>query len=163
MPEEFFCRLGFGVAQAKGRRRLMHAGLPAGARLPRYLEPNYAPPPLPLLAAAAGRAGPGEARAEVVVDVFFTPLCGGLLSKEAAVMRQAAEPYGDRVLVREWSAGDVEVRHGFGIARAVFVNGVMRPNGDTIGLAEAAGLIAEALNRSAPATAVWDDSISRLF
>ena len=165
MPEEFFSRLGFGVAQARGRRRLMHAGLPAGARLPRYLEPHYAPPPPHRLAAgrATGRAGPGEARPEVVVDVFFTPLCGGLLSKEVAVMRRAAEPYGDRVLVREWSAGDAEVRRAFGIARAVFVNGVMRPNGDTIGPAEAAGLIAEALNRFAPATAVWDDSISRLF
>ena len=163
--EEFFSRLGFGVAQARGRRRLMHAGLPAGARLPRYLEPHYAPPPPHLLTAgrATGRAGPGEARPEVVVDVFFTPLCGGLLSKEAAVMRRAAEPYGDRVLVREWSAGDAEVRQGLGIARAVFVNGVMRPNGDTIGLAEAASLIAGALSRPAPATAVWDDSISRLF
>ncbi len=165
MPEEFFRRLGFGVAQARGQRRLMSVGLPQGARPPRYLEPHYdPPPPHPIPAGqAAGRVGPGEGRPEVVVDVFFTPLCSGLLSEEADVMRRAAEPYGGRVLVREWNAGDAEVRQRFGIARAVFVNRVMRPNGDTIGLEEAASLIADALSRPLPTTAVWDDSISRLF
>jgi len=62
MPEEFFCRLGFGVAQAKGRRRLMHAGLPAGARLPRYLEPNYARHRCPFW--RQPRAGPAPGRRE---------------------------------------------------------------------------------------------------
>ncbi len=165
MPAEFFSRLGFSVAQARGRRRLMHMGLPAGACLPRYLDPRYEPPPpYPLLARqVTAQVAPEGRWPEVVVDVFFTPLCGGLLSEEAAVMRRAAEPYGDRVLVREWSAGDVEVRRRFGIARAVFVNGVMRPNSDTIGLDEASGLIDGALNLSAPSAPVWDDSISRLF
>jgi len=153
MPEEFFSRLGFSTAQARGRRRLMYLGLPAGTCLPQYLEPRYEPP----------RPADEQVGAEVVVDVFFTPLCTGLVSEEAAVMRKAAEAYGNRVSVREWNAGDPEVRKRFGIARAIFVNGVMRPNDDTISLEEAAGLVAGALNRPIPDQAVWDDSISRLF
>lgn len=148
MPEEFFSRLGFRTAQARGRRRLMYTGLPA-ACLPQYLEPRYDPQTIP--------------ETEVVVDVFFTPLCTGFQSEEAAVMRQAAEAFGGRVLVREWNAGDPEVRKRFGIARAIFVNGVMRPNDDVIGLEEARDLIADALGRRVPESAVWDDSISRLF
>ncbi|HAZ30036.1 TPA: hypothetical protein DCY65_00465 [Candidatus Acetothermia bacterium] len=153
MPEQFFSRLGFSVAQARGRRRLMYTGLPAGAHPPRYLAPWYDPP----------HPTREQDKAEVIVDVFFTPLCGGSISEEAAVMRQAAEVHGDRVLVREWNAGNPEVRRRFGIARAVFVNGVMRPNGDTIRLEEASGLITDALSKPAPSHAVWDDSISRLF
>lgn len=160
MPEEFFSRLGFGLAQARGRRRLMHMDLPRGVRPPRYLEPHYDPPtPQPI----ATRPATGQPEPEVLVDVFFTPLCSGLLSEEAAVMRRAAEAYGDRVLVRELSAGDSEVRRRFGIARGIFVNGVMRPNNDTISLQEAASLIVDALSRPTPSRAVWDDSISRLF
>ncbi|MDQ7794333.1 MAG: GNAT family N-acetyltransferase [bacterium] len=155
MPEDFFARLGFRVAQAKGQRRLMYIDLPTGAGLPRYFEPRYSPPDL------HPDGGPGHP--EVIVDVFFTPLCSGLLSEEAAVARRAAASYGDRVLVREWNCGDAGVRGRFGVARAVFVNGVMRPNGDTITLEEAGDLIAMALGRPAPVTAVWDDSISRLF
>ena len=78
-------------------------------------------------------------------------------------MRRAAAPYGDRVLVREWDASDPAIRKRFGIARAVFVNGLMRPNDDTIALDEATALIADALTRSASAQPLWDDSISRLF
>lgn len=92
MPEEFFLRLGFDVAEARGRRRLMYRSLPPEARQPHYLEPRYDPPP------AAG--------VQVLVDVFFTPLCSGRLSEEVAVMRRASAPYGDRVLVREWDASD---------------------------------------------------------
>lgn len=153
MPEEFFSRLGFTIAQARGRRRLMYTELPVGARPPQYLEPRYDPP----------RPAKEQVKAEVVVDVFFTPLCTGLLSEEAAVMRQASEAYGDRVLVREWNAGDPEVQRRFGIARAIFVNGVMRPNDDIISLEEATALIVDALSRPVPDGAVWDDSISRLF
>jgi len=149
MPDEFFSRLGFETAQARGRRRLMHTGLPFTACLPQYLEPRYIPQTIQT--------------AEVVVDVFFTPLCTGLQSQEAETMRRAAEPYGGRVLVREWNAGDPEVRRRFGIARAIFVNGVMRPNGDVIGLEEAGALMADALGRPVPDNAVWDNSISRLF
>jgi len=165
MPAEFFSRLGFSVGQVRGRRRLMHVGLPADARVPQYLDPRYEPPPPHPLRArqVTTQAAPEGMPPEVVVDVFFTPLCGGLLSEEAAIMRRAAEPYGDRVLVREWSAGDAEVRRRFGIARAVFVNGIMRPNGDTIGLDEASGLIATALRLPVPRAPIWDDSISRLF
>ena len=149
MPEESFLRLGFDVAEARGRRRLMHRGLPPEARQPHYLEPRYDPPP------AAG--------VQVLVDVFFTPLCSGRMSEEAVVMRRAAAPYGYRVLVREWDASDPAIRKRFGIARAVFVNGLMRPNDDTIALDEATALIADALTRPASAQPLWDDSISRLF
>ena len=149
MPEEFFLRLGFILAEARGRRRLMYRNLPPEARQPHYLEPRYDPPP------AAG--------VQVLVDVFFTPLCSGRLSEEAAVMRRAAAPYGDRILVREWDASDPAIRKRFGIARAIFVNGLMRPNDDTIALDEAAALIADALARPALTQPLWDDSISRLF
>jgi len=149
MPEEFFLRLGFNLAEARGRRRLMYRNLPPEARQPHYLGPRYDPPP------AAG--------VQVLVDVFFTPLCSGRLSEEAAVMRRAAAPYGDRILVREWDASDPAIRKRFGIARAIFVNGLMRPNDDRIALDEAAALIADALARPALTQPLWDDSISRLF
>jgi len=153
MPDQFFSRLGFSTAQARGRRRLMYTGLPVTACLPQYLEPRYDPP----------QTNQEPTETQVVVDVFFTPLCTGLRSEEGAVMRQAAEAFGGRVIVREWSVGDPEVRMNFGIARAIFVNGVMRPNDDIIGLEEATGLIVDALERPVPDGAVWDDSISRLF
>jgi len=149
MPEEFFLRLGFDVAEARGRRRLMSRSLPPEARRPHYLKPQYDPPP------AAG--------VQVLVDVFFTPLCSGRLSEEAAVMRRAAAPYGDRDLVRDRHGSGPAIEERVGIARAVFVNGLMRPNDDTIALDEATALIADALTRPASAQPLWDDSISRLF
>jgi hypothetical protein len=170
MPMEFFTRLGFRVLALRGSRRLMYrpcapwaetatplrAGTRGAATQPspaHYLTPRYTFKPAP------GRA--------VTIDVFFTPLCGGLVSEEAVMMRKAASDYPGLVEVREYNCGDPEVRRRYGIARAVFVNGVMRPNGDVIGIDEARGLLRKAVIAAAagrpPSAPDWDDTISRLF
>jgi len=157
MPASYFARQGFVVAESRGSRRLMYKN-PAGAGkpgipVPRYLEPSYRIDP-------PQGAPPGV----VVVDVFHTPLCTGHRSPEFEVMRQAAARYGERVTVRSWDAGDPEIRRRYGIARAIFVNGAMRPNGDTIKIEEASRLLDTAFQRGTPIDPPsWDDSISRLF
>lgn len=148
MPAEFFARMGFHLIQARGARRLMARGLPPGAPWPAYREPRYTFRPV---------------QGQVVVDVYFTPLCTGRCSREPVVIRLVAREYPGKVTVRVHDCADPEVRERHGIARAVFVNGVMRPNGDLITLDEARALVEAALAREPAGCASWDDSISRLF
>ncbi|MEW6398144.1 MAG: hypothetical protein AB1503_03125, partial [Bacillota bacterium] len=150
----FFSRLGFELVETRGTRRLMvkRLGRSTGEKPARpiaaYMHPTYTFEPVP---------------GAVVVDVFFTPLCTGQWSPEAAIMREAARPYGDRVVVRVYNCGDLAVRRRYGIARAVFVNGVMRPNGDVITLEEARRLLERAFAEPPGGGPRWDDTISRLF
>ncbi len=146
MPAEYFRRLGYVEAARRGIGRLMWKAFSPAAEPPRYLEPRF-DPDFP-----AGR---------VAVDLFFTPLCG---YAEVLIVREVCAGYGDRVLLREYNAGDPEVRNRYGIVRALFVNGRGRCGGDVVTPDELRAMIERAVADPGPPRVSFDpERINLLF
>ncbi len=107
MPAGFFEKLGYSVAVRRGERALLWKTFDSSAETPRFLESAYSFEPVP---------------GKVVVDLFWNRLCQ-TSEIEAQRVREVASELGDRVIVNEYPAHEVEVRDRCQLFRGIYVNG----------------------------------------
>ncbi|MFC1526424.1 GNAT family N-acetyltransferase [Candidatus Latescibacterota bacterium] len=107
LPASFYEACGYRVVRRKGASAVMWKAFDSSAEPPDFLEPRYTYTPV------AGK---------VVVDLFWTLSC--LTSDtEAQRVREVCAEIGDSVCLREFCAGEPEIRDAAGICRAIYVNG----------------------------------------
>ncbi|MEN8097528.1 MAG: GNAT family N-acetyltransferase [Chloroflexota bacterium] len=106
MPASFFLHLGYKEHQRRGSTALL-AKLWDKVQLPKLLEPEYAFTPV---------------EDKVVIDLYWNTFCA-TCDIEAVRVREVAEEFGDRVVLREFSADDRKVLLTHQIAREIYING----------------------------------------
>ena len=106
MPSGFFEKLGFTRVEASEIwvRRWAETDAPS-LRPSQY---RYVPVP-----------------GKVVIDYFWSPFCL-TVCQEIDTIRQVAEEFGDRVVLREYRADDPDIAARYGMGRALFINGERR-------------------------------------
>jgi thiol-disulfide isomerase/thioredoxin len=107
MPAPYFEKLGFEVAARRGDEAILWKVFDSSAEPPSFLGKKHRLEPIP---------------GKVIVDLFFNTFC--LTSDvEAERVREVAAEFGDAITLREYDAGDREVRERHGRSRGIFVNG----------------------------------------
>jgi len=118
MPATFFERCGFSKTKsrkvtAEGEKEYLSEEAivwkvwDSSAEPPEFFERNYKFEPVP---------------GKVVVDLFWNTFCQ-TSAIEAQRVREVVAEFGDRVILREYSADDHVVVSHYGIPRAIFVDG----------------------------------------
>jgi GNAT superfamily N-acetyltransferase len=107
MPGGFYEKLGYSVLERRGERALLWKVFDSTAEPPRFFESAYRFEPVP---------------GKVVVDLFWNRLCQ-TSEIEAQRVRDVAAEFGDRVLLNEYPAHEVEVRDRYQLSRGIYVNG----------------------------------------
>jgi GNAT superfamily N-acetyltransferase len=107
MPAPYFEKLGFEVAARRGDEAILWKVFDSSAEPPSFLGKKHRLEPIP---------------GKVIVDLFFNTF--SLTSDvEAERVREVAAEFGDAITLREYDAGDREVRERHGRSRGIFVNG----------------------------------------
>jgi GNAT superfamily N-acetyltransferase len=107
MPVLLFEECGFEVAKREGKAAILWKVYNESAEAPRFLEPRNQFELMP------GR---------VMIDLFWNRFCQ-TSDIEAQREREVVEEFGNRVILREYDAGDQEVLRCYRRVRGIFVNG----------------------------------------
>lgn len=107
MPAGFFEKHGFACAMRKGTCGILWKRFTENVSAPAFLDKRYRFQ---------------KVDGKVAVDLFYNDFC--LTScGEAERVREVSAEFGDRVVLREFSADDRRVFHEHRLPRAIFVNG----------------------------------------
>jgi predicted N-acetyltransferase YhbS len=107
MPAPFFDRCGFSLVKREGTSALLWRVLDEAAQAPEFLRRRYTFTPV---------------QGKVVVDLFWTRCCL-TTDTEAERVREVAAEFGNSVVLREYCSDDPQVRSGYGVCRAIFIDG----------------------------------------
>lgn len=107
MPATFFENLGYKVANRRGPDALLWKVFSDSAELPRFLERNYRFQPV---------------YDKVVVDLFWNSFCA-TSAMEAQRVREVAGEFGERVILNEYPADDMDLLSRYQNPRGIFING----------------------------------------
>jgi len=107
MPAKYFEKLGYKIAEKRGRRAILWKRFDSSAEPPQFRNPNYKFKPL---------------QGEVVVDLFWNVFCS-TSDIEAQRVREVVSEYNNNVVLNEYSTVTPSILKQYGISRGIFVNG----------------------------------------
>ncbi|MGQ9706269.1 MAG: hypothetical protein ACUVWP_04605 [bacterium] len=107
MPARFFEGCGYKNIGRRKTEALLWKIFDKSIEVPRFLEPKYNYQPV---------------EGKVVIDLFYNTFCQ-TSDIEAQRVREVAFEFGDRVILNEQCADDMNTLHKYQISRGIFING----------------------------------------
>jgi len=107
MPAKFFEGCGYKNINRRKTEVLFWKVFDTTASVPKFLEPKYSYEPV---------------EGKVVIDLFHNTFCQ-TSNMESQRVREVACEFGDRVILNEYCADDMNTLHKYQIPRSIFVNG----------------------------------------
>jgi thiol-disulfide isomerase/thioredoxin len=107
MPAAFFEKLGYKVAQKRGKEAILWKVFDFSAEVPKFLESKYEFKPI---------------QGKVVVDLFYNTFCQ-TSNIEAERVKEIAKEFGNKVVLNEYGADDQKILSLYQVPRGIFIDG----------------------------------------
>jgi predicted N-acetyltransferase YhbS/thiol-disulfide isomerase/thioredoxin len=107
MPAKYFLKLGYEVAQSRGKEAILWKKFEKTANSPSFQDENYK------FSLVEGK---------IVIDLFWNIFCQ-TSDVEAQRVREVVTEYGNNVILNEYSSVDQQSLQKYGINRRIYVNG----------------------------------------